>query len=43
MPKIYHKWDIGTINIRTGKDDEKLERVVNEIDKQDLVFVACKK
>ena len=34
----FHSWKIGTINIRTGKDDEKLERVVNEIDKADLAI-----
>eukprot|EP00111_Clytia_hemisphaerica_P017270 TCONS_00051124-protein len=32
----YYNWNIGTINIRTGKDDEKLERVVNEISKANL-------
>ena len=36
MPKIYHQWKIGTVNIRTGKDDSKLERVVKEIDKAGL-------
>jgi len=32
----FYDWKIGTINIRTGKDDEKLERVINEIGKADL-------
>ena len=38
MPKTYHKWKIGTVNIRTGKDDEKLERVVNEINKANITI-----
>ena len=32
----FYDWKIGTINIRTGKDDEKLERVINEVGKADL-------
>lgn len=32
----FYDWKIGTINIRTGNDDEKMERVVNEIGKADL-------
>ena len=36
MTKMYHQWKIGTVNIRTGKDDSKLERVVKEIDKAGL-------
>ena len=35
----YYNWKIGTVNIRTGKDDEKLGRVVNEIDKTE--FAIC--
>ena len=38
MPKTFHKWKIGTINIRTGRDDEKLERVIKEIDKAGLTI-----
>ena len=38
MPKLFHNWKIGTINIRTGKDDEKIERVVKEIDKAGLII-----
>ena len=34
----YHNWKLGTVNIRTGKDDEKIERIVNEIDKANLVI-----
>lgn len=30
---LHYDWKIRTISIRTGKDDDKLERVVNEIDK----------
>ena len=37
MPKLYHNWKIGTINVRTGKDDDKLERIVKEIDKAGLI------
>ena len=33
---MFHKWSIGTVNIRTGKDDEKLERVVRQINKAKL-------
>lgn len=35
-----HKWKIGSINIRTGKDDEKIERVVHEADKAGLYICA---
>ena len=35
---LHHKWKIGTINVRTGKEDEKLERIVNEIAKADLAL-----
>ena len=38
--KNFHQWRIGTINIRTGKDDQKLERVVYEIAKARLL-VCC--
>ena len=33
MTAKFHHWKIGTINIRTGKDDEKLENVVRQINK----------
>ena len=36
----YHSWRVGTINIRTGKDDEKLERVIHEIAKARL-SICC--
>ena len=29
----FHSWRIGNINIPTGKDDQKIERVVHEIAK----------
>jgi exonuclease III len=32
----FHQWRIGTINFRTGKDDEKIERTVHEIHKAGL-------
>ena len=38
MPNAYYKWRIGAVNIRTGKDDEKLERVINEINKAGLII-----
>ena len=33
MAAKLHQWKIGTINIRTGKDDEKLENAVRQINK----------
>ena len=36
----FHSWRIGTINIRTGTSDEKLERVIYEIGKARL-SVCC--
>ena len=36
MAKDFHHWKIGTINVRTGKDDEKLERIISEISKAKL-------
>lgn len=38
MPKSFCKWKVGTVNIRTGKDDQKLEQVVHEIDKAGLTI-----
>ena len=38
--KNFHSWSIGTINIRTGKDDQKIERVIHEIAKAKL-SVCC--
>ena len=34
--KNFHLWRIGTINIHTGKDCRKLERVIYEIAKAKL-------
>ena len=34
--KNFHLWRIRTINIRTGKDDQKIERVIHEIAKAKL-------
>ena len=34
--KNFHSWRIGTINIRTRKDDQKIERVIPEIAKAKL-------
>ena len=34
--KMFHRWRIGTVNIRTGKDDIKLENVVHQIDRAKL-------
>jgi len=34
----YYNWKVGTINIRTGNDDEKIERVVSEIDRANLAI-----
>ena len=36
----FHSWRIGTINIRTGKEDHKLDRVINEIIKANL-SICC--
>ena len=38
--KNLHSWRIGTVNIRTGKDDQKLERVIHEIVKAKL-SICC--
>ena len=38
--KNFHLWRIGTINIRTGKDDQKIERVIHEIAKAKL-SICC--
>ena len=38
--KNFHSWRIGTINIRTGKDDIKLEHVIREIAKAKLSVCA---
>ena len=38
--KNFHQWRIGTINIRTEKDDQKHERVIYEIAKARLL-VCC--
>ena len=35
-----HEWKIGTINVRTGKEDEKIERIVREVDKAGLYICA---
>ena len=36
MVSKFHQWRIGTINIRTGKEDEKLQRAVHQIHKAGL-------
>ena len=38
--KNFHSLRIGTINIRTGKDDQKIERVIHKIAKAKL-SVRC--
>ena len=38
--KIFHSWRIGNINIRTGKDDQKIERVIHETAKA-KISVCC--
>ena len=38
--KNFYSWRIGTINIHTGKDDQKIERVIHEIVKAKL-SVCC--
>jgi len=40
MTKNYHSWRIGTINIRTGKEDQKIERVIHDVAKAKL-SVCC--
>ncbi|XP_066927730.1 craniofacial development protein 2-like [Clytia hemisphaerica] len=40
MKQTFYKWNIGTINVRTCKDDLKLERVVQEIHKANLEISA---
>ena len=35
-----YQWKLGTINVRTGKEDQKLERIVREIDKANLSICA---
>jgi len=36
MSREYFHWKLGTINVRTGKEDQKLEQIVKEIRKADL-------
>ena len=36
----FHSWRIGNINIRTGKDDQKIETVIHQIAKAKL-SVCC--
>ena len=40
MKQTFYKWKIGTINVRTCKDDQKLERVVKEVHKANLEICA---
>jgi len=35
-----HLWKLGTINVRTGREDQKLERIVHEINKANLSICA---
>ena len=37
---MFHEWSIGTINVRTGREDEKLESVVRQINKARLSICA---
>ena len=41
--KNFHLWRIGAIDISTGKDDQKIERVIHEIAKAKFQCVASKK
>ena len=36
MPRQHEQWRIGTINVRTAKEDEKLERIIYETNKAKL-------
>ena len=36
MTKKFHHWKIGTINVQTAKEDQKLERVIHEIGRAGL-------
>ena len=38
--KNFHQWRIGTINIHTGKEDEKLNKTIKEIHKANL-SICC--
>ena len=38
--KDFHLWRKGTINVRTGKNDQKIERVIHGIAKAKL-SVCC--
>ena len=40
MRDQFYQWRLGTVNVRTAKEDEKLERVVKEINKADLTICA---
>ncbi|XP_066911780.1 uncharacterized protein [Clytia hemisphaerica] len=35
-----YQWKLGTINVRTGREDQKLERIIREIDKADINICA---
>ena len=35
---MFHQWSIGTINIRTGRTDEKIESVVHQINRAGLTI-----
>ena len=35
-----HKWKFGTINVRTGREDSKLNNIIKEIDKANLSICA---
>ena len=41
--KNFHLWRIGAIHTSTGKDDQKIERVIHEIAKAKFQCVASKK
>ena len=38
--KNFHQWKIGTVNIRTGSDDWRLEEAVRQIDRSGLTVCA---
>ena len=40
MASKFHFWKIGSVNIRTGKEDQKLENVVHQIHKAGLSICA---
>ena len=39
LNKNFHSWRIGTINIRTGKDNQQIE--IHEIESKTKLLVCC--